>query len=203
MQDFERFDRPVAITGGRECGLSRLPRGARHWPRRPLGQDIGRAHCTKIIDQAREPLVSYPNAVDVDHRVREPCARQQSREHRRLDPRVNVRNRDTLHLVGCAHRRSQLRHGLSAGHRTEEQTVGRKREPNARERLRQIVDGIERADRETKPVLAGLGIEPIFDDRGAAGCLGEARPRIGNMDLFGERAEPTRPVGVGTADQQR
>lgn len=203
MQDFERLDRSMAIAGRRkgvERGLARRPeqRGSR-----ALRKDIGRAHRAQIADQPGESFVGDLDSIDVDDRLRETGGGEQGRQHRRLDPGMDVGDGDALDLVCSAHRVAQLGQCLAARQRAEEQAVGTQRRPDPRQRLRQVVDGVESRRGDAQIVGRWVGCQLVFDDRLARGRLGEARSGVANLDRTGELAEPRAPLRVGTTDQKR
>ncbi len=100
--------------------------------------------------------------------LEKPAEFQQRSEHRRLDPRVDMGNRDAADRIGGPHRGAQLRQGVAARYGADQERVRRHAGAQAPKRAGQIVDGVERAERDDEVVSARPRLPRVFDDCHAA-----------------------------------
>ena len=115
---------------------------------------------------------------------------------------MHMRDRETFGLVGGAHRGPELRQRLAARQGAKEEGIGCERQADPRQRLWEVVDRIERAQRQAKIVSARLDVQPFFHHPATAGRFGKALAWVQNRNLTCEFAETPGPRGIGAADQQ-
>lgn len=113
-----------------------------------------------------------------------------------------MRNRETLDLVGRPHRGPQLGQCLATSDGSQEECIGRKGRADPRQRLRKVIDGIERTQSHAKVVSARHDVQPVFDHARTACRFGEASARIEDHDLIRKITEAAHPGGIGTPYQQ-
>jgi ComF family protein len=115
---------------------------------------------------------------------------------------MDMRDGKPLNLVGRSHRGAKLRQCIAAGDRSQEEGVWRKRPANPRQRLRKVIDRVERSDRDAKVVPIRTEFQLVFDDARAARRLGETAAGIENHDLPRKVLEAVRPGRIRASDQQ-
>jgi hypothetical protein len=115
---------------------------------------------------------------------------------------MDMRDGVTLTLVGRAHRGPELGQCLTTSDGSQEECIGRKGRPDPPQRLRKVVDGIERTQRHAKVVAAWHDVQPVFDDARTACRFGEAPARVENHDIIRKVTEAVGPGGIGASDQQ-
>ena len=148
----------------------------------------------QVGDQPVERRIGDRDPIDVDHRHDEAAAGEQRRQRGRLDPRMDVRRRRAARLVGGAHRAAQLRQGVAAGHRADQQRVRAQRRAEPPQRARQIVDRVERADRDAPDRSRRLAARPRSS---MIGCAARGARRTAARDRRRRRGRPTAPSRAG------
>jgi len=157
VEDLKCFSRAAILLGGSEgvdccvsfCLRQRMARARRENVRCP--------HPSQIVDQSREALIRDADPVHVDDRHSEAGSGQERGEPGCLDPRMNVGHSRTPHLIRGAHRRTQLRQRVAARDGTEEECARLKHHPDSPQRLGQIIDRIQRSDRNAQVIRTRLG----------------------------------------------
>ncbi len=149
MEDFERLDR-TAVRRRRWSEMRRPPPAARP-------DSGGRDRCARMLvaPMARRSRTSRPSIRRKPGRGRrrrpgidEARGAEQRSERRRLDSRVDMRG---AAFRAAGRRRAwqaQLRQRVATGHRADEQSVAGQSGANARQGAGQVVDRVERADRD-------------------------------------------------------
>lgn len=76
------------------------------------------------------------------------------------------------------------------------------REREGLQRLGEVVDTVERADRDNEIEALAVRLPIVFDYDGTVRGAGENGTRIGDRDRLGYGAEPVLPGGIGAAEQE-
>ena len=196
MEDFERFDgrepSPAAANARSAAALAALPT-----KRGRASRTIGRAHRPQVGDQAVERRIGYCDPVDIDHRFREPACSSKWSKRRRFDARMDVRRRGAGHRVGGAHRGPQCGSVSPPEHGAEQQRIAaRLHGGSALQRQRQIVDGVERADRQARGRKRRSGGSHASSINGSPlGSRGEQRAGIARPRHCPRSAKAIGPSG--------
>lgn len=171
--------------------------------RRPGAKDICCTHPPEVRDEPFERAVGNGYAVDVDDRVGKAHFRQQGRDCRGLDARMNVGSRGAEGRVRRAHRIPQLGESVTAGKGSEEQAVRSDRMAQQAQREGKVIDCVECSDGDDEVERGFSRFPGVFDQQLAPGAAGEDCPGIEHVDVIGDCAEPLGPRRVWATDEQR
>ena len=170
--------------------------------RTALGKHVGRSHRAEVGEQRGEVGVAQRDPVDVDHRHDETGRREQCREGGGLDPRMGARGDRAGQAVGGEHGAAEGGKSVSAGKCADEGAVGTQSAADCRKRGAELVDRIERPDRNNEIVALGAVVMAVFVGLDGARRSGEYFPGVKAFYGRGGGAEPGDPVRVRHADQQ-
>ena len=191
MDDLERLRCPSAVAGlckGRDRRRLRCLTDKAG----PGGKDVRRGHSPQVVYQPVQRRVRYGDTVDVDDRIDETRVRQQRRERRRFDPRMDVGRGRTTDGIGRAHGRPQLRECVPAGLGGEEGRIGTHGMADEPQCQRQVGDGIELANSQHQ-VICGILRHPLV----------HWHFRSRHLNAIGHASELSGPCRVRTTDEQR
>ena len=148
MQDLKHFRRSCRRWLRTQNLLRPRRRCCRQRPARSFARGCLSPPSAQIGDQLCERAIRTCDPVDIDHRdgeARRATAAGRAPPLRSGDGRGA---RAARHRVRGAHRAAQLRQRVAARHRADQQAVVPQRRRISAQRARQVIDGIERADRE-------------------------------------------------------
>src|SRR4051794_40222493 len=114
---------------------------------------------------------------------------------------MDVRRRYSSLRIGCPHRRAQLRQGIAARDRADQQPVRTHGGSQRPEDDGQLIDRIECADGEHEVVTTNFGPPVVFNDGFSACRSREQRPGIEDVDALCFHS--SRPRRVRAAEKKR
>ena len=202
MKDLEAFRviRPVVRARLRNAAAAACRGGSRQAGGASASEDVGRAHAAQIADQSVEACVATRRG-----RRRPPAWRSRPRSAERRSAEGSIRGWTWATRRPSLGRRRASPRAASAGCRRRRQAPmnsasARSARPDREQRARQVVDGVERADRDAQ-VVSAAAVRPVFIDM--------SPPAAAANSVRDRRSRPLeqRPSGppcrVGAADQQR
>lgn len=172
MQNFDIFRGSIAIAERPERPVDALncspakKRGA-------LGENAGRGHAPQIANQGTHVAIAQADPVDVDYGHFESGRRQQLGQRRCGNPGMSACDDPPLGSIGFDQRGPQCGQAVAAGNGPDQQAVRPKRAVQKVQCKWELIDRVERTDREAEIVTLFAEIVTILVSLQPSGLRGE------------------------------
>ena len=202
MENFHNFLRP-ALVGTLGKRVSNTPRPDFRQGREPFRQNGRGGHGPQVPDQVIEAFIAKPDPVDVDDGHGKAGGDKQLSQRGRFDPGMGSCHNPSFGPVRFDETDTKRGKTVAANECTDERSIGPKGPPDQLQSEGQVVDGVQRADRQAQVVARLAEVVAVLLDLSPAGLIREQRSRIQNIDLSRQVANSSRPIRRWTSQEKR